>query len=361
MMSNQRLKNLNVRFYPQKLFYAPEWIVLGVNNLCNLHCKMCDVGTQFEKSNFYYNLMGSRPLNMPLDLIMLIIEQTSLYFPKAKLGFAFTEPLIYPHLIESITMASAKNLHTALTTNALTLKKKAEDLVEAGLKELFISLDGPSEIHNFIRGNKRSFEKAILGIEKIISISKSKPGISIFCTVTEWNIGHLIEFIEVFLKLPIKQIGFMHTNYTPNTVVEIHNQIYGNSYPATISNIEEINLGNFDLDKLLSEIIYIKKNDYPFPVTFSPDLITVEELETFYLKPEKIIGNICNDAFRTIMIKSNGSVIPSHGRCYNIDVGNIYETSLKDIWNSAILAKFRKTLIDAGGLLPACSRCCSAF
>lgn len=360
-MITQRLKRLNIKYHPRKLYYAPAWMVLGVNNLCNLHCKMCDVGTQYKNSNFYYNLMGSRPLNMPLELIKRIIDQTARYFPKARLGYAFTEPLIYPHLTESIAYAQEKNLYKTITTNALTLETKAADLAEAGLNEVFVSLDGPPEIHNFIRGNRRSFQKAFEGMEKIFSLPGRQPQVSVFCTITEWNVGHLVEFIEMFLKMPLKQIGFMHTNFTPNTVADFHNHIYGETYPATISNMEEISLANMDLELLLEEIHQIKQTNYPFPIIVSPDLLTKEETDIFYLQPERIIGSICNDAFRTMMFKSDGTVIPAHGRCYNLTVGNIYEQSLDEIWNSKSLAQFRKTLIDAGGLLPACSRCCSAF
>ncbi len=61
------------------------------------------------------------------------------------------------------------------------------------------------------------------------------------------------------------------------------------------------------------------------------------------------------------MIKSDGRVNPAHGRCYELTVGNISKESLPEIWNSSELARFRRTLNRAGGLLPACSRCCSAF
>ena len=61
------------------------------------------------------------------------------------------------------------------------------------------------------------------------------------------------------------------------------------------------------------------------------------------------------------MIKSDGSVIPAHGRCYNLNLGNIYSESLKEIWRSTVLNNFRDNLINNGGQLPACSRCCSAF
>jgi radical SAM protein with 4Fe4S-binding SPASM domain len=355
-----KLKSINKRLYPQKLFYGPEWIVLGVNNICNLHCKMCDVGIEYTASNFYQNLMGTTPLNMPMELIKMLYDQTAEYFPKAKIGYAFTEPLIYPHLIDSLQYAKEKNLYTSITTNALTLKQKAKSICDAGLNDIFISLDGPEEIHNQIRGHKSSFQKAIEGIDELLKHSP-RPNISIFCVITEWNIGHLKEFADYFKKFPLKQLGFMHTNFTPDFIVVNHNKIYGDKYPATISNTEQIEISKMNLKILLDEITEIKKTEYSFNVTFSPEIKSENELDIFYNHPEKLIGKICNDVYRNIMIKSDGSVIPSHGRCYNLNIGNVYNNSLKEIWNSKVVSEFRKDLMNAGGLLPACSRCCSAF
>lgn len=360
-MLNRALKKANVRLRPGRLFFGPEWIVLGVNNLCNMSCKMCDVGVGFEGSNFYHNLMGARPLNMPIELIQKIFDQTALYFPDSKMGYAFTEPIIYPHLVESLAYADKKGLYTSMTTNALKLRKLATELAEAGLDDLFISLDGPPEIHNEIRGNKNSFEWAVEGMEKIFAMSGRKPSISIFCTITEWNVGRLMEFMNYFKDMPLKEIGFMHTNYTPQSLADRHNAIYGAKYPATASNMEEINLEAMQLGKLWEEVQAIKAGNWPFPVSFSPDLPSLEALEVFYQDPAKIIGKVCNDAFRTMMVKSDGTVIPAHGRCYSHTVGNIYEQNLKDIWNGGEMSSFRKDLMKAGGLLPACARCCSAF
>jgi len=138
-----KLHSINRKSYPKHLFYEPQWMVLGVNNICNLHCKMCDVGTKSLETNFAVNLVGTKPLHMPLELFQRIADQTSKYFPKTKLGYAFTEPLIYKHLEESLDYANHKKLFTSLTTNALNLRQKAEEMVKGGLNELFISLDGP--------------------------------------------------------------------------------------------------------------------------------------------------------------------------------------------------------------------------
>lgn len=360
MRFTNKLKSANAILQPRKLYYSPQWLVLGVNNICNLHCKMCDVGTSTEDTNFAVNLVGTQPMNMPLDLIKNIYDQAAISFPNTKMGYAFTEPLLYPHLIESIQYATEKKLYTSVTTNALNLKKHASDLCKVGLNEIMISLDGPEDIHNFIRGHKSSFQRAIEGIELLLE-NKSRPQISVFCVITEWNTSHLKTFIDFFAKYPLHQLGFMHTNFTPPTIAAYHNQNWGNKYPATVSNIEETQIEKTNLIELWTQIKAIKETRYSFPVTFSPELKSEDDLNKFYLQPEKLIGKRCNDAFSNIMIKSDGSVIPSHGRCYNLTVGNIYHNSLKEIWNSEKLGQFRKDLIKAGGLFPACSRCCSAF
>lgn len=355
-----KLANLNDRILPKRLLHGPQWLVLGVNNLCNLHCKMCDVGTQTLQTNFAVNLVGTHPVNMPVELLKEIIDQSSANWPQSKLGYAFTEPLIYPHLIESLAYANERKMFTSITTNALTLKKQAPELSRAGLNEIYISLDGPEKVHNFIRGHKSSFQRALDGIETLLQ-EKKRPEISIFCVITEWNTGRLKEFADFFKKYPLKQLGFMHTNYTPDTIAHHHNAQYGDKYPATPSNVEETQVTETNLDELWKEIDSIRKGDYNFPVTFSPEIRDRKSLTLFYREPEKLFGKRCADVFRNMMIKSDGTVIPAHGRCYNYQVGNLYKENLTAIWNSEAFGNFRSDINKAGGLFPACSRCCSAF
>ncbi len=321
---------------------------------------MCDVGVDYKDSNFFQNLVGTKPLHMPLELFKTIADQAAENYPETKLGFAFTEPLVYSHLYESLKYASEKKLFTSVTTNALSLRKWADKLVDAQLKEINVSLDGPADVHNEIRGYTKSFEKAIEGIDYLLGL-KNAPSVSVFCVITQWNIGRLKEFTDYFRKYPLKEIGFMHTNYTPGSVAAAHNAKFGNLYHATASNMQDIDLSKYNLELLQSEIQTIRKENYRYKVTFSPELHSQNELHGFYHEPGKFFGKKCFDIFRAVMIKSNGDVIPAHGRCYNLTIGNLYEQSLPEIWNSKIIAKFRTDVNNAGGLLPACSRCCSAF
>ena len=354
------LRQINHRVYPKTSFFSPKWIVLGVNNVCNLHCKMCDVGTQNLDSNFAQNLVGTHPINMPYELIERVIDQTSRYFPKSQLAYAFTEPLVYPDLVKSLAYANEKGLYTTVTTNALTLPHKAEKLVDAGLNEIYISLDGPQDIHNEIRGHKKSFQKALEGMEKLKTF-KNPPKITVICAITEWNIGHLKSFTDSFKGSGADEIAFMHTQFTDPQMAFIHNQKWEGIYPATDSNLDMVDFDNMDLEVLKEEIKSIKSEKYPYHIYFSPDLNTDEELDKYYKHSDKFIGKYCRAIFSSMMIKSDGSVIPAHGRCYNLNIGNVYKESMKEIWNSSVIGKFRSTVMSEGGFLPACSRCCSAF
>jgi len=319
---------------------------------------MCDVGTQNLDTNFAVNLIGTHPLHMPLELFERIVDQTKKYYPKTKLGYAFTEPLVYKHLGESLGYAKHAGLYTSITTNALNLRQKSDVLVENGLSELFISLDGPKEIHNEIRGHKSSHQRALEGIEAL----KSKSGIpiSVYCVITEWNIGSLKQFLKELEQFDLKHVGFLHSNFITEQLASKHNAIFGDKYHATTSNIEEVNFDAYDLKALEQELNEILSTTYKYPTSISPHVHTEEGLNDYYFQPEKKVGKACLDVFNNLMIKSDGTVIPAHGRCYNLPVGNMYESSLKSIWNSNEIQGLRKSLILNGGLLPACNRCCSA-
>jgi radical SAM protein with 4Fe4S-binding SPASM domain len=321
---------------------------------------MCDVGVSNTQSNFYENLMGSKPVHMPLDLFRRIVDEAAAHFPKVKIGYAFTEPLIYVHLEESLRYAKEKKLFTSLTTNALGLKRWAGVMDTEGLDELNISLDGPADVHNHIRGNEHSFAKAMEGVEAL-ALRNSKIQMNVYCVITEWNVGRLMEFLNDLNRYPLKRVGLMHSNFTTQQMADQHNRVFGGLYPATASNTTHTDLGTLDTHGLWSEILEIKCKRWNFPVEFFPDLLSEENLSMYYLRPGQFVGKRCLDIFSNLMIKSNGDVIPAHGRCYNLKVGNLYEENLRQIWNSQTIARFRKTVTAEGGLLPACSRCCSSF
>ena len=361
ILGHDRFKKLNQKIFPRHLFYDPDWFILGVNNACNLHCKMCDIGNGYTVSNFSQIVTGSKPLNMPLELFKKICDELVEFFPKTKIGYAYTEPLIFPHLLTSLNYAQQKGISTSLITNGLKLKELARELSIVGLKSLNVSLDGPPKTHNMIRGNPHSFELAFEGVKQVLELSQNKIKVSVCHTITEWNYDKMVEFVNYFKGLPLKQISFLHPNFVTDKMALKHNERWANVYPVSDSCMSEMNLDNIYLPALFEQITEIRKIVLPFPISFYPDLGDINSLSVYYRSHFQTIGNQCQDAFRNLMVKSNGDIIPGIGRCYNITAGNLYQNSLKEIWNSKTLAQLRSDLIKSGGLMPGCTRCCGSF
>ena len=62
-----------------------------------------------------------------------------------------------------------------------------------------------------------------------------------------------------------------------------------------------------------------------------------------------------------LMIDADGEAVPVHGRCYRFPIANILNVGLAGLWTHPSIEDLRATLGEAGGLLPACSRCCGGF
>jgi MoaA/NifB/PqqE/SkfB family radical SAM enzyme len=355
-----RLRIANERFLPGHLAFGPTHIVLGVNNFCNLHCVMCDVGTGNEDTNFGANLVGAKNRSMSLDLFRHITDEIRSFCPSAHLGFAFTEPLAWQPIGEALTIARAKEIRASVTTNGLLLHRHVDDLAYGHVENLSVSIDGPEPVHDRIRRRSGSYARAVAGIEELSS-RPGAPDIAVYCTITEWNVGSLRQFLRDMRGLPLKRVGLLHNNFITSEQANLHNMRFDGALHATASNVFLTDPAKIDVRLLSEELKEIERASYPFPILIQPRLTGIAELQTYYQRPEVPFGRTCNDINRILMIDSDGEAIPVHGRCFRFPIANIREQSLAAIWRSHALSDLRRTLRREGGLLPACSRCCSGF
>jgi MoaA/NifB/PqqE/SkfB family radical SAM enzyme len=98
------------------------------------------------------------------------------------------------------------------------------------------------------------------------------------------------------------------------------------------------------------------------PVKVVPDLSSPSALKTYYRQPLRFIGGRrCTDPWHMLMVRTDGTAIPAHSRCYDVPVGNINTEPIASIWNSEPFRQFRRLLQENGGTLPACARCCGVI
>jgi MoaA/NifB/PqqE/SkfB family radical SAM enzyme len=250
----------------------------------------------------------------------------------------------------------------AVTTSGYTLPKRAEELAEAGLSRLNVSIDGPPKLHNEIRGRKDSFEKATEGIMQFYENVRKKgrkTEILALCTITNMNYHALEEYYDSLNGLPIDRIDFVYMTYVNESMAREHNAFCGNKYHATVTCLnddtrpEEVNV-----EELYNQIRAVKSKAGE-KVTFLPDF-GINELKTYFYEPSKFMRNgRCMVSWFIAQIIANGDVIP-FTRCFNIPVGNINEQSFMEIWNGEKARAWRRDLRKYGKF-PACTRCCQAY
>jgi len=179
------LKNLSL-LYDNYRFPPPNYVVWDSTKLCNLKCVHC--GSEDLSSN-----------ELDLVEIMTILDQVAAAGVR-RLQITGGEPLLREDLFRVLHHAVAKNISVSLASNGYFIDDMNADLlVKAGVSLVQISLDGPSEIHNAIRGNAESYARAVNAIEVLKTHPHVQVGVS--TTVMPQNLAALPELFAVLVPL----------------------------------------------------------------------------------------------------------------------------------------------------------------
>ncbi len=349
---------------------GPEWLVLVVNNFCNLHCRMCDVGLGESGSVFWAHMIGDDRRNMSPELLDVILEQAAAFFPRPRIGLAFTEPLIHPKIVELCRTVVRRGFFCSVTSNGSMLPRLADALVDAGLDEITVSVDGPEEVHDRVRGVAGSFRRLYQGIERLNEAKRkagaAAPRVRLSYTITDQNSTSMLAFVRSVEALRPVALCFSHLNFITAEMAAAHNARYDGEYAVARSNLGEIDPATIDLDAMWEALgalkAYAAANLELPALTIVPDLPSRADLEVYFREPLRFIGGRnCTDPWKMMMVRTDGTVIPAHSRCYNVPLGNVKESTLLAMWNGARATAFRRHLKAAGGTLPACARCCGVI
>jgi radical SAM protein with 4Fe4S-binding SPASM domain len=216
------------------------------------------------------------------------------------------ESLLHPQVAEMIDYAKKRNVFTRLHTNgSLLTEKKAYEIIQAGLDRLSFSFDGyDKETYERIR-ERGDFDKTITNIIRFLEIKKTtgkkKPVTAIevidFGKETSYeSAGAKKEFMNNFRNLPLNDLAFK----------ELHNWA-----------------GEIEKKKYSGEYLIC-----PFP-------------------------------WNALIIYWDGSVLPCTQDFFGYYVlGNVKDSSLKEIWNNEKMVNLRKKLITREiEELNTCSNC----
>lgn len=174
-----------------------------VSENCNSKCFMCHyAGTKnsYNITDSQYNSLLSYMKDKPFKMIR----------------FTGGEPLLHKNICKYIRRAKENNLKTSIITNGFLLPIKAKELVESGLDECIISLDGScSKIHDKLRNFPGCFNNIIEGINQL---KKLNPNIllRVNTVVSGLNINDMCNIYNLLIKLNVKQWSIIPVKYKEN-------------------------------------------------------------------------------------------------------------------------------------------------
>lgn len=181
------LKNFETLYQHNKTI-PPSFVIWDSTKRCNLDCVHCGSQGNYEKE-------------LKTEEIKDIINQLVLLGVK---NFQITggEPLLRKDFIEILNYAYKKGLNTSFATNGYYINENKVKLIsKTNVSLIQTSIDGTKNIHNSIRKNQKSFDKAIDAIKLLKKYSKSK--ISVATAVMPKNIDALDQLKDTLIPMDI--------------------------------------------------------------------------------------------------------------------------------------------------------------
>ncbi|HET9832506.1 MAG TPA: radical SAM protein, partial [Vicinamibacterales bacterium] len=259
-------------------------------------------------------------------------------------------------------MLTCLNSNTTLVTPSL-----ADALVKSGLDYFIASLDGPREINDRIRRGEDVFRRIVAGVRALVEAKararSAFPAIEVCATITSENHAHLLETAEVVNSLGVDYFTIQFGMFTTAELLRDTQQRMAREFGIRPRLFEGFVRETESIDGSIVAVAEqaIMSRAWTFAYTRYPKpRVRGFDHREFFAAPGRLFGEkICHVPWKRAVIMPDGAVVGCPW-FPEIVIGNIREKSFREIWNSAGLREFRRSLTE-NGLLPSCSRCCDLY
>jgi MoaA/NifB/PqqE/SkfB family radical SAM enzyme len=332
---------------PSGYSLAPDHVYLVPTLRCDLRCPYC-----FQRD------MPHSPETLDLEGWQNVIAQIRPF--GSTVVIMGGELFLYRPVMDLLRAVKEAGLPLVIITNGTLLAKRADELLALGLDGLYVSIDGPPEVHNAVRGHPRGYELATKGVAKILAGRgrSRRPYVQVFTTISGYTVGHLRRHAQDMMRLGVDRLVLNALVYFPPDEVRAQAEALRVRFGAdTLScpAIDDAETPNVDPDALRRELetiaAVVPRNRFAID---PPDLGR---------RPEVYVGagtgpfrtRGCVSAYRDMWIYPTGDV-SACVRMNELVMGNVRSESLAAIWNGPTYRRFRDRLRTRGHM-PVCGRC----
>jgi radical SAM protein with 4Fe4S-binding SPASM domain len=362
-LPSQLSSEARMRFGDRRKAGKMNGAVIELTVRCNLRCSMCwwwgENGIAFKLMKEKHPLVANE---LTTKEIFNVVDQLEEWKPSIYLSGG--EPFIRDDTVDIIEYITKKGMSVITNDNGTIL---AEDKLErlAKIKNLMInfSIDGPREVHDKIRG-PGMFDKTTATIKRLLELRGNSiyPAIKTNTTFSPWIVGSIDPLIRYLQdEVGVDAVRMQHLWFTDKEHAEAHKRVLKQIFDANETGVDSHIISTPEpdyLEKLADEIIKVESTKYKKPVFIHPRLAK-EQIKEYYTDLLFMKRNRCLMAWDSVQIKADGSVVfcPDEWIA-DFKLGNVRNTSIKEMWNGEKAGKFREELYKRR-LFPACARCCA--
>ncbi|MBN1580195.1 MAG: radical SAM protein [Anaerolineae bacterium] len=195
----------------------PQSISFTITNRCNLRCQMCG---QWSHEGYMHDRKERLEQEMALaDWKRLVDELAAHHVPSLLLRGG--EPFLFPGIVELLEYINSKGIFIAIDTNGTMLERYAADILRIGKIHLTVSVDGPPDIHDQVRGVAGTFKRLQKGLAVLQELERGSEHTisrSICFTISRYSYLGLGAMPDVARSLSINSITIVPYYYFPQDV-----------------------------------------------------------------------------------------------------------------------------------------------
>lgn len=289
---------------------ALKELMISVTNDCNLKCRMCDIPLSYKREELSTN-----------DFKILFKDFSGMGNHKKSVVLSGGEPLMRKDIFDIISFASSLGIFTYLPSNGcLITESVAKKLRYAGIEVVNISIDGPKEIHDNLRG-KGMFDKAIRAIK---NLKDQNINTTIATTVLNQNYDKLTYVLELAKNLEVTTVMF-----------QPFNKIFISAYKKEDFWIDDMK----KLNNSINDIIHLS-DKYSILVNHKKYL---KNMVAYFSNNYSPSNKKCLIVERSCSIDHNGNIYICWLQTQFL-LGNIKKEKINYIWNSKKHKLIKKTI-----------------
>ena len=317
-------------------YAGPFFITIEVTERCNLSCRAC----AYHSPDLPVAVNNHPPRDIPYELVLRVCSEMKSSGGLRLLLIGHGEPLLHPRINDIIAAGKAAGLEVFLTTNGTLLdEERVRSLVALGLDNIQVSLwaNSPEDYeHNHPGTPAAMFDKVLRGVALLAkeksARGKVRPRIFLHQPITRYDYRNIGRFADLALETGCDALSLSPLN-TQRGKMSAH-----------ALSAEEVTSVCGTLGQLRARL-------HGTRVSHNID----DLLDRYRVGPMVWEKYGCYIGWIDARVRINGEVAPCN--LCELSLGNLGQTSLREIWNGPGFREFRRRVRTPQGLRSLSAHC----